>query len=295
MKAIGRYKDMVEEVGRMLSVFAGYESNKHKEIVDLGRWTTDVINSMQVKVMNYAGIAATKIKEEIIGDGDEAKFMGRLKTAFFELGTDPNFVPSFFPCFDEALFQLPNKDNPDRNRAKLDALAAVYGSEREAKGVMVSLHTIAQWANVMVQDVAKMLDDVCSFVGYAPEPQERPQDATNTDTLAVTPEPQQETKQQRKQPRKRGRPTEPFSSKMIDDANGDKLKKMHKVLAGKKGKDFALLIWACTKKGLCNKPTYTQAKEEFGDIGSSTGYNRYLNNNNMFTQEEKDGALKSLD
>ena len=124
--------------------------------------------------------------------------------------------------------------------------------------------------------------------------QEQPQGVTNIDTLAgVAPEPQQI--EQNKIQKKRGRPTEPFTSKMIDDANGDKLKKMHKVLAGKKGRDFALLIWACIKKGLCNKPTYTQAKEEFGDIGEKTGYNRYLNNNNMFTQEEKEGALKSLE
>ena len=130
------------------------------------------------------------------------------------------------------------------------------------------------------------------------EPQKPPQDATNTDSLAVEQSEPQQTNQEpqkKQQPRRRGRPTEPFASKMIDDANGEKLKKMHKVLAGKKGKDFALLIWACTKKGWCNKPTYTQAKEEFGDIGSDTGYNRYLNNINMFTQEEKDGALKSLD
>lgn len=194
MKAIGRYKDMVEEVGRMLSIFAGYESNEHKGIVDLGRWTTEVITSMQANVENYAHTAAAQIKDELIGDGDEAKFMGRLKTAFFELREDPYFVPSYFPRFDEALFGLPTKDYPDRNRATLNALAAVYGNE--AKSVMVSLQAIAQWANVMVQDVAKMLDDVCSFVGYTPEVQEQQQDATNTNGLAdAVQEPQQEEQQ----------------------------------------------------------------------------------------------------
>ena len=62
------------------------------------------------------------------------------------------------------------------------------------------------------------------------------------------------------------------------------------------GKDFALIIWACIEKGWCNKPTYTQVRKEFGNIGSSTGYNRYLSNGSrMFTQQEKDGVLKSLD
>lgn len=109
----------------------------------------------------------------------------------------------------------------------------------------------------------------------------------------AVPEPQQE---QTKPTRGKGRPTEPFASKMINDTDGEKLKKMHTILKGKRGKDFALMIWACEKKGWCNKPTYTQVRKEFGDIGSSTGYNRYVNNINiMFTQEEKDGALKSLD
>jgi hypothetical protein len=133
------------------------------------------------------------------------------------------------------------------------------------------------------------------YLSRLPEPEKEPQNATNIDGFAVEqPEPQQTVEGQKEKPQ-RGRPTEPFASKMIDDADGEKLKKMHTILKGKKGKDFALIIWACIKKGWCNKPTYTQVKEEFGDIGSSTGYNRYLNNNTMFTPEEKDGALNSLD
>ena len=109
---------------------------------------------------------------------------------------------------------------------------------------------------------------------------------------AVT-EPQQE---QIKPTRRKGRPTEPFASKMINDADGKKLKKIHTISQGKMGKDFALIIWACIEKGWCNKPTYTQVRKEFGNIGSSTGYNRYLSNGSrMFTQQEKDGVLKSLD
>lgn len=119
--------------------------------------------------------------------------------------------------------------------------------------------------------------------------QDQPQDATNTT------EPQQLI-DEKLQTRKRGRPKEPFSSKMIDDANGDKLKKMHKVLAGKKCKDFALLLWACIQKGWCNKPTYTQAKEEFGDIGSKTSYNRCINNvERMYTEDERKGVLSAID
>lgn len=92
----------------------------------------------------------------------------------------------------------------------------------------------------------------------------------------------------------KGRPTKPFKDMMIDDADGCKLQKMHLIMDGKKGKSFALLILACMKKGWILKPTYTQAKNEFGDIGSKQMYNNYLYEN-KFTDEELEGAMASLD
>lgn len=94
--------------------------------------------------------------------------------------------------------------------------------------------------------------------------------------------------------RGRGRPKETLKDKMIDDAKGEKLQKIHTKMIGKKGKDAALIILACIKKGWMTKPTYTQVKNEFGDIGSKTGYNRYLNEK-MFTKEELEGVINSLD
>ena len=61
-----------------------------------------------------------------------------------------------------------------------------------------------------------------------------------------------------------------------------------------KGQDATLIILACIKKGWMAKPTYTQVKNEFGDIGSKTGFNKYLKES-MFTQEEIEGAIASLD
>ena len=80
---------------------------------------------------------------------------------------------------------------------------------------------------------------------------------------------------------------------MIDDDNGEKLQKIHITINGKKGKDAALIILACIKKGWLSKPTYTQVKNEFGDIGSKTGYNKYLCEK-KFTKEELEGAINSL-
>lgn len=181
---------MVEEVGRMMMVFA----NTNNVSTLAKSWTLADIHKAQVDVMNYANTAADQIKEELIGDLDKVKFKGRLETAFFELGANPNFAPSYFHVFDEALFELPSKDEPDRNRQMLDALTDVYGGD--AADVMVSLQTTAQWANFIVEEVSKMLDEVCKFVGYTPELQEQTREATNTDILTVEqPEPQQTTQE----------------------------------------------------------------------------------------------------
>ena len=112
-----------------------------------------------------------------------------------------------------------------------------------------------------------------------------------TDAQSLNPEPQQE---QPKPTRGRGRPKETLKDKMIDDANGEKLQKTHTKMSGKKGKDAALIILACIKKGWMAKPTYTQVRDEFGDIGSKTGYNKYLKES-MFSKEEFEGAMASLD
>ncbi len=171
-----------------MSIFANYEDS-----VILQRWTLDTIHNTQLKVMDYAGVAVAQIKRELVGDGKEAEYRGRLRTAFFELSDDPNFAPSYFPFFDEAIFEIPSKDNPDNNRQMLKAFTAIYGSEGNAADVMVSLQTIAQWANVIVGDVSKMLDCVCNFVGY------KPQEATEIELQPSTrQEPQQAAEGQTK-------------------------------------------------------------------------------------------------
>lgn len=137
--------------------------------------------------------------------------------------------------------------------------------------------------------------DLISKVAPEPEPpqpqQRQAYNGQTTDAQSLNPEPQQEKP---KPTRGRGRPKETFKDKMIDDADGSKLQKIHTKIDGKKGKDAALIILACIKKGWLTKPTYTQVKNEFGDIGCKTGYNNYLNEN-KFTKEELEGAKNSLD
>lgn len=137
--------------------------------------------------------------------------------------------------------------------------------------------------------------DLISRVAPEPEPPQPQQRQAYNGQPEKSPEPQPEPQQKQPKPtRGRGRPKETFKDKMIDDANGEKLQKIHTKLDGKKGKDASLIVLACIKKGWMTRPTYTQVKNEFGDIGSKTGYNKYLNEN-MFAKEELEGAVNSLD
>lgn len=102
--------------------------------------------------------------------------------------------------------------------------------------------------------------------------------------------------QQKGQPaRGKGRPKETLKDRMINDADGSKLQKIHKVMDGKKGKDVALIILACMQIGWMLKPTSTQVKEEFGDIGALQGFNDYINNSEeKFAKCEIKGVINSL-
>ena len=81
---------------------------------------------------------------------------------------------------------------------------------------------------------------------------------------------------------------------MVNDADGSKLQRLHKIMRGKKGKDAALIVLASIRKGWMLKPTYTQVAEEFGDIGSRQSFSTYFDKN-KFTLNEIDGAENSLD
>ena len=93
--------------------------------------------------------------------------------------------------------------------------------------------------------------------------------------------------------RRKGRPKETLKEKMIDDADGSKLDKMHKLMKGKKGRDAALAITAALKKGWMTKPTHTQVEKEFGDVGKQQGFTKYLNET-CFTDEEMKGVMRNF-
>jgi len=95
-----------------------------------------------------------------------------------------------------------------------------------------------------------------------------------------------------KSARGKGRPKETLQDKVV---GGDTklIEKLHSLIDGKRGKDVALYIVACMKLGKLTRPTYTQIVNEFGDIGSKAGYNRYLDEK-KFTTIELEGAMNQI-
>lgn len=78
------------------------------------------------------------------------------------------------------------------------------------------------------------------------------------------------------------------------DKKGD-MEIIHKILNGKRKKDFAVCICALVENGILSaQVTYTEIQNEFGDIGSKATINKYRNKNNLYTEdlESADKAIK---
>ena len=151
MKTINKYKLFIEELHFIFSTL-----EKCEKVKCLDYCSISLLRKQETKTMHYANRIAGEIKEELIGDGKEAEFKGRLKTAYWELGC--LYSSYYFPTFETP------------NLSMIEKLSAIYGNE--AADVLEVINTISQWANDMVQDVCSMLDEVCKFVGYTPEPQQ---------------------------------------------------------------------------------------------------------------------------
>lgn len=77
-----------------------------------------------------------------------------------------------------------------------------------------------------------------------------------------------------------------FSDKIIAQNKDNILSILHELIDKRKGREVALIITAAIKKGVILKPTYTEIKNEFGDIGNKSGFNSYMNNKFRFPVDE---------
>ena len=96
--------------------------------------------------------------------------------------------------------------------------------------------------------------------------------------------------------RPKGKQPRPLYYNLIgtDEERQKTLDVLRKLITGRKGKDVALIIYSCIEVGKMIKPTFTQLKNEFGEIGNRSGYNKYMEKADIvFTQNEIE-AIKRL-
>lgn len=98
-------------------------------------------------------------------------------------------------------------------------------------------------------------------------------------------------------PKQRGRKVGNFRDNIVgDESSKDKLlAKLHSLIDGKLGKEVALVIILCIQLGKITKPSFKQVENEFGDIGNKSGYNRYVANQQLYTDDEIIGMKRILE
>ncbi len=93
---------------------------------------------------------------------------------------------------------------------------------------------------------------------------------------------------------KRGRQQKTLINRITSADKESVLQVLHSLIDGRLGKEVALVILASVKSGIMTKPTYTEVYNEFGDIGHRSGYNKYMDGGNRFTEDEINGMIANI-
>lgn len=93
--------------------------------------------------------------------------------------------------------------------------------------------------------------------------------------------------------KKRGRKSKSFVECVVADTEKC-MNILHKAMKNKVGKEAALIIRVAISNGWIEKPTFKAITDEFGNVGHRSGFNRYMNNNYKFSEDELMGAKAQL-
>lgn len=98
-----------------------------------------------------------------------------------------------------------------------------------------------------------------------------PADSDTPSVGGVSPE---DGKEQSKQPQQNKKP--PFAACILANNKDEYLKGLHGLIDGNVGKYVAMVVRAAIETKEITRPTSTQVKAEFGNIGNISGYNNYM-------------------
>lgn len=170
------------------------------------------------------------------------------------------------------------------------------GDNEERFGVWQYGENFFKWSDLVIDYLVDSFEDMAENLGGSslvtkeqkkqPQQLEQPQDdgvcPADSDVLSVggvSPENgkvQSKQPQQLEQPQKKcGRSAKSFSDCILVEDKDGLLAKLHQVLDGRKGRDVYLVLNTLLYEGVLLKYTYTQAKNEFGDIGSDSLKTKY--------------------
>ena len=170
------------------------------------------------------------------------------------------------------------------------------GDNEERFGVWQYGENFFKWSDLVIDYLVDSFEDMAENLGGSslvtkeqnkqPQQLEQPQDdgvcPADSDVLSVggvSPEDGKEDgkqPQQQEQPqKKRGRSAKSFSDCILAEDKDGLLAKLHQVLDGRKGRDVYLVLNTLLYEGVLLKYTYTQAKNEFCEIGSDSLKTKY--------------------
>lgn len=162
------------------------------------------------------------------------------------------------------------------------------GDNEERFGVWQYGENFFKWSDLVIDYLVDSLEDMAKKMGGSslvtkeqskqPQQLEQPQDdgvcPADSDVSSVGGVSPDNGKEQSKQPQQNKKPS--FSACILANNKDEYLKGLHGLIDGNVGKFVAMVIQAAIETKGIVRPSSTQVKDEFGNIGNISGYNNYM-------------------
>ena len=162
------------------------------------------------------------------------------------------------------------------------------GDNEERFGVWQYGENFFKWSDLVIDYLVDSFEDVAENLGGSslvtkeqnkqPQQLEQPQDdgvcPADSDVSSVGGVSPDNGKEQSKQPQQNKKP--PFAACILANNKDEYLKGLHGLIDGNVGKYVAMVVRAAIETKGIARPTSTQVKAEFGNIGNISGYNNYM-------------------
>ena len=180
MNAINDYKSMIDEVSRVLYVFAfSTETNSQTVKEALKSWTDEIISNYANRVMGYD--PALRIKNEILaGTPNDSTILRRIELIDYELSMKPLWQPQYQWQWNTEIFSLPHAERNDNGeiikddngqtvltgtgKPIFDILVSI-NNEKWACMILTQLERLAEALNYTVKSVEDTLNSLYEFAG----------------------------------------------------------------------------------------------------------------------------------